>query len=237
MISAAEIKMIRSLKEKKFRDNLGMFVVEGEKMVQEAVDSRFEVIKVYDAASIGESAMQRITLLSNPSPVLALVRKPAGISEIPRINDNGTYLVLDCIKDPGNMGTILRIADWYGIDGVFAAEGSVDIFNPKVVQSTMGAIFRVDFHYCSLTQLLRRDGIDVFGTFLKGENIYDASLDGHGARFIVTGNESAGISDEVAALCNRRLTIPSFAKGAGSESLNAAVATAITVSEFKRRSL
>lgn len=237
MISAAEIKTIRSLKDKKFRDSLGMFVVEGEKMVREAINSRFEVVKVFDIASIGENAMSRISLLSSPSPVLALVRKPAGISEIPVLNPSGTYLALDCIKDPGNMGTILRIADWYGIDGIFAAEGSVDIFNPKVVQSTMGAIFRVDFHYCSMTRLLQRSGIDVYGTFLKGENIYDADLGGHGARIIVTGNESTGISDEVAALCNRRLTIPSFAKGTGSESLNAAVATAITVSEFKRRGL
>lgn len=237
MISTAEIKTIRSLKDKKFRDSLGMFVVEGEKMVQEAIDSSFEVVKVYDAASIGENAMSRISFLSSPSPVLALVRKPADISQIPEISASGTYLALDGIKDPGNMGTILRIADWYGLDGVFAAEGSVDIFNPKVVQSTMGAIFRVDFHYCKLEKLLRRDDICVYGTFLEGENIYDAVLDRCGARFIVIGNESAGISDEVAALCSRRITIPSFARGAGSESLNAAVATAITVSEFKRRGL
>ena len=151
------------------------------------------------------------------------------------LKKDGLYLALDVIRDPGNMGTILRIADWFGLDGVFAAPDSVDIFNPKVVQSTMGAIFRVDFHYCSIAELCSRNDAEFFGTFLEGENIYEAELSSDRARIIVTGNESNGISDSVSKACTRRLTIPSFAKGQGSESLNAAVATAITVSEFKRR--
>lgn len=240
MMTAADIKRIRSLKDKKFRDECGMFVAEGEKMVAEALESGFEVIECHYASEIGWKTMERITQLSSPSAALCVVRKPSTIYGAPRtLKKDGLYMALDSIRDPGNMGTILRIADWYGIDGVFAAPDSVDIFNPKVVQSTMGAIFRVDFRYCSVAELCGRDDVLSFGTFLDGDNIYMADLgerEGK-ARIIVTGNESNGISDAVRAVCDRRVTIPSFAKGKGSESLNAAVATAIAVSEFKRRSL
>lgn len=235
MLTNARIKQIKSLKDKKFRDEYGMFVAEGRKLVQEALDSAFEVEEVFRTEEIGEKAMERITLLSNPSPALALVRKPADLCSMPRLKRDGLYLALDGIRDPGNMGTILRIADWFGVDAVLASPDSVDIFNPKVVQSTMGAIFRVDFHYCSIVDLCSDPDAAVFGTFLGGENIYTASLDHDGPRIIVIGNEADGISRSVGECCTRRLTIPSFAKGSGSESLNAAVATAITVSEFKRR--
>ena len=144
-ISVNEIKKVRSLSEKKFRDRLGLFCVEGEKMVEESLRSGFEVETVYRKDEIGEEAMSRISALSSPSPVLAVVRKPLDIS----IKDNallssclgksGLYLALDTIRDPGNLGTILRVADWFGIDAVFAAPDTVDVFNPKVVQATMGA--------------------------------------------------------------------------------------------------
>lgn len=233
MISSAQIKQIRSLKDKKFRDRSGLFVVEGEKMIQEALESDYVVEAVYRTSEIGESAMERISLLNTPSSALALVHMKE--AKAPALRKDGLYLALDSIRDPGNMGTILRIADWFGLDGVFASEDSVDIYNPKVVQSTMGAIFRVDFNYCDLERLCRENDVTLFGTFLKGENIYETSLEAENARIIVTGNESNGISDVVASLCARRITIPSFAAGKGSESLNAAVATAITVSEFRRR--
>lgn len=231
-VSAANIKTIRSLKDKKFRDALGLFVVEGEKMVQEALESGFEIEQLYRSDEIGEAAMERISLLSSPSTVLAVVRKPQANKEL-RLKENGLYLALDAIRDPGNMGTILRIADWFGIDGIIASPDSVDIYNPKVVQSTMGAIFRVDFHYHNLSEVL--PSAEVFGTFLSGDNIYTSDLQSSKPRVIVIGNESNGISPEIAKLCTRTITIPSFAKGIGSESLNAAVATAIVVSEFKRR--
>ncbi len=240
MLTAADIKRIKSLKDKKFRDETSTFVVEGEKMVAELLDSGFEVLETYRSCDIGEKAMERITLLSSPSKVLSVARKPAGIQGIPdKLKEDGIYIALDSLRDPGNMGTILRIADWYGIDGVFASEDSVDIFNPKVVQSTMGAIFRMDFHYCDIVSLCTRNDVEVYGTFLGGDNVYTTDLgeNGRKARIIVIGNESNGISEAVGAHCSRRITIPSFAKGRGSESLNAAVATAITVSEFKRRTL
>lgn len=229
------IRTIRSLKEKKFRDETGLFVVEGEKLVREALESSFKVVQLFRKEEIGEAAMQRISLLSTASSVLALVEMPREEESLAEMKKGGLYLALDAIRDPGNMGTILRIADWYGIDTVFASADSVDVFNPKVVQSTMGAIFRVPFRYCDIAGLCRTENAAVFGTFLSGENIYGADLEYSGPGIIVIGNEANGISDEVASLCGRRLTIPSFAKGQGSESLNAAVATAITVSEFRRR--
>lgn len=238
-LSLNEIKSIRALSSKKYRDESGLFVVEGEKMVSEAMDSRFEVVKVYRREEIGEEAMSRISQLTNPSPVLAVLRKPA---DEPVKVGKGLYLALDSIRDPGNLGTILRIADWFGIRSVAATPDTVDIFNPKVVQATMGAIFRVDFHYTELTSFAKEvlsAGGHVYGTFLDGLNIYSRELEpgDNAPSVIVIGNESNGISDAMASLVSDRLYIPPFPEGAQtSESLNAAVATAITVAEFRRRS-
>ena len=244
-LSANTIKTIRSLSEKKFRDRLGLFTVEGEKMVSEALASSFEVENVYRTEDIGSSAMERITSLSSPSPVLATVRIPGDLHSSPEKvlkGGRGLYLALDTIRDPGNMGTIIRTADWFGVDAIFAAPDSVDVFNPKVVQSTMGAIFRVKFHYTSIPDLLKRCSLlggTSYGTFLDGDSIYGPlPEEGDSPVIIVIGNESRGISPETGSLVSRRITIPSFAKeGAGSESLNAAVATAVTLAEFRRRGL
>lgn len=239
-MTASEIKYIKSLSQKKFRDEYGVFVVEGEKLVQEALKSGFEVEKVFRKEEIGEAAMARISALSSPSPVLALVRIPESRMEAPR---DGLYLALDGIRDPGNLGTILRVADWFGIDAVFASEDTVDVFNPKVVQATMGAIFRVKFHYADIPALCQsalQAGGAVYGTFLDGENIYEKSLSNGVERpsVIVIGNEANGISAATAACVSERLYIPPFpADDPGSESLNAAVATAITVAEFRRRTI
>ena len=248
-ISNNEIKRIRSLQQKKFRDESGLFVVEGEKMVAEALASAFSVEVVYKRDEIGEEAMKRISSLSTPSPVLALVRKPSDIAPESlgyfdsMLSEPGFYIGLDSIRDPGNLGTIIRIADWFGADAVFASHDTVDIFNPKTVQATMGAIFRVKFHYVSMpgiSDMILSHGGKVYGTFLDGENIYKRKLD-TGADcpvMVVTGNESEGISDEVGSLVSDRLFIPPFpADVRGSESLNAAVATAITVAEFRRRTI
>ncbi len=246
-ISANEIKRVRSLSDKKFRDRYGLFCVEGEKMVDEALRSGFDVETVYRKDKIGEEQMGRISSLSSPSPVLAVVRKPQDInlSSDAALSDalgqSGLYLALDSIRDPGNLGTILRVADWFGIDAVFAAPDTVDVFNPKVVQATMGAIFRVKFHYAEIPALCRAAvsaGGNVYGTFLDGSDIYEKQLNPgkDSPSVIVIGNESNGISNEVAGLVSDRLYIPPYPKNdTGSESLNAAVATAITVAEFRRR--
>lgn len=246
-ISNNEIKKIKSLQQKKFRDEYSLFTVEGEKMVDEALASSYRVENVYRKGEIGEEQMKRISALSSPSPVLAVVRKPDDIyvEDVSQVEDlierGGLFLGLDTIRDPGNLGTILRIADWFGIDAVFAQKDTVDVFNPKVVQSTMGAVFRVRMHYVDLTELakliLSRNG-KVYGTFLDGLNIYSRELDNgtEAPAMIVIGNESDGISDSMAGLVSDRLYIPPFPAGQpGSESLNAAVATALTVAEFRRR--
>ena len=232
VISNSEIKQIRSLREKKYRDELGLFVVEGEKMVGEAIASGFEVIRVYREEEIGREAMARISSLSTPSPALAVVAKPQP-EEL--VIENDLYLALDSVRDPGNMGTIIRIADWFGINTVLASADSVEIFNPKVIQASMGSIFRVRFVYTDIPGACRRfkeSGIPVYGTFLDGNDIYSQELGTAG--LIVMGNESNGISRATAAEVNSRLFIPSYGKS-GAESLNVAVATAVTLAEFRRR--
>lgn len=248
-ISNNEIKRVKALQQKKFRDETGLFTVEGEKMVDEVVASPFKVENIYRREDIGEDAMKRISALSSPSPVLAVVRKPEDIyiDEVGKLTSllskGGLYLALDTIRDPGNLGTILRIADWFGIDAVFAAKDTVDVFNPKVVQATMGAIFRVKMHYVdlpALSDVVLTAGGKIFGTFLDGLNIYSRPLDnGDDAPvLIVIGNESEGISPSMAKLVTDRLYIPPYpADDPGSESLNAAVATALTVAEFRRRTM
>ncbi len=228
-LSNKDIKFIRSLHEKKFRDEFGMFIVEGEKMVAEASASGLDVVMTVRRDEVGGNVMERISACSSPSPVIAVVRKPAPVS----FPASGLCLALDSVRDPGNMGTILRLADWFGLDCIFASQDSVEVFNPKVVQASMGAIFRKKLIYCDIADKCREfleAGMDVFGTFLSGEDIYKESLPGEG--LIVMGNEANGISDAVAARCSRRLTIPSF--GGGAESLNVSIAAAIVVSEFRR---
>lgn len=246
-ISNNEIKRVRSLQQKKFRDEAGLFVVEGEKMVEEAKESSYRIDRIYRRDEVGDEAMGRISSLSSPSPVLAVVHKPSDtylddLTQIgPVLDKGGLFLALDTIRDPGNLGTILRIADWFGIDAVFATRDTVDVFNPKVVQATMGAIFRVRMHYVDLPALTERilaAGGHVYGTFLDGRNIYGRELDNGAAApaMIVIGNESEGISEQMTGLVSDRLYIPPYPAGeTGSESLNAAIATAITVAEFRRR--
>ena len=247
-ISAAQIKAVRALSSKKGRDEAGCFIVEGEKLVSEALASDFEVVELWRREDIGESAMSRISQLSTPSPVLAVVRQRTALGRViggkqlrSPLPGAGLYLALDSIRDPGNLGTIIRIADWFGLDGVFMSPDTVDVFSPKVVQSTMGAIFRVPFAYCPLPSLAERAhqlGGHLYGTFLDGQDIYGTQLHtgGDAPSIIVIGNEAHGISGEIDALCDGRLRIPSFPEGVPtSESLNAAVATAIVVAEFRRR--
>jgi len=240
MITQAEIKFIKSLSQKKFRDESGLFVAEGEKLVAEALASRFQVEKVFRKEEIGEATMARISGLSSPSPVLALVHRPADLLSGAKLPAKGLFLALDGIRDPGNLGTILRIADWFGIDAVFASPDTVDVFNPKVVQATMGAIFRVKFHYCDIPSLCKdalKAGGKVYGTFLDGSNMYKKQLDNgqQHPSIIVIGNEANGISAATGACVSDRLYIPPYPAGEpGSESLNAAVATAVTVAEFRR---
>ena len=241
MLSKNEIKEIRALGQKKFRDERGLFVVEGEKLVEEALRSGFVIERHFRVEEIGEDTMSRISQMTHPSPALAVVRQPE--PQPPQIAPDELVLALDGIRDPGNLGTILRIADWFGIHQVLASEDTVELYNPKVVQATMGAIFRVRVHYCDLAAFLRcpvkpgltREAIPVYGTFLEGDNLYVTPLTRGG--ILVMGSEANGISGEVAAAVTQKLHIPPFPPDARtSESLNVAVATAIACAEFRRRS-
>lgn len=241
--SKADIRLIRSLGQKKFREELGLFVVEGEKMVGEALtQKRFPVEAVYRLSDVGEEVMGRMSHLSSPSPALAVLRIPQE-----EMQDNapapalpsGLCLGLDSVRDPGNVGTILRLADWFGIGTVYLSPDCVDLYNPKTVQATMGSIFRQRAVTCDLHALVRgctAAGIPVYATALDGEDIRSAALDTTRA-LILMGSERDGLSPALMAAATRRLHIPSFASNpdGAAESLNVAIATAVTCYEFRRR--
>ena len=241
--SKADIRFIRSLGQKKFRQEHGLFVVEGEKMVGEALtQKRYQVEAVYRTSDIGEETMGRMSHLSSPSPALAVLRIPPE-----EMQDNapapalpsGLCLGLDSVRDPGNVGTILRLADWFGIGTVYLSPDCVDLYNPKTVQATMGSIFRQRAVFCSLPQLVRgcnAAGIPVYATALDGEDIRSAALDTSRA-LILMGSERDGLSPALMTAATRRLHIPSFASNpdGAAESLNVAIATAVTCYEFRRR--
>ncbi|MCR5470107.1 MAG: RNA methyltransferase [Prevotella sp.] len=258
MISKNQFKFIRQLEQKKFRRREGLFVAEGTKVVGDLLQ-RYQPHSVYataewiknnpttEATEVCDDELRRLSFQQHPQQVLALFPLPQGPKEaIPETVANlrsfttkgmqeGLSLALDGIQDPGNLGTIIRIADWFGISTIYCSDDTVDAYNPKVVQATMGSIARVNIIYIDLTALLKSlpQDFPVYGTFLDGENIYTQELSNHG--LIIMGNEGNGISGEVRALVNRRLLIPNFHNGDTVDSLNVAIATAITCSEFRRR--
>ena len=239
--SKADIRLIRSLGQKKFRQEHGLFVVEGEKMVGEALtQKRYQVEAVYRTSDIGEETMGRMSHLSSPSPALAVLRIPTdGIPDRSSALPSGLCLGLDSVRDPGNVGTILRLADWFGIETVYLSPDCVDLYNPKTVQATMGSIFRQRAVTCDLHALVlgcTAAGIPVYATALDGEDIRSAALDTTRA-LILMGSERDGLSPALMAAATRRLHIPSFASNpdGAAESLNVAIATAVTCYEFRRR--
>lgn len=245
MITKAEIQLVRSLADKRNRDREGLFAAEGEKLVGELRASHLRVRKIYaldgilpgpETTTVSEKEMERLSLLKTPNRALALVETPRHRLSADELGDRLT-LALDEVQNPGNLGTIIRLADWFGIRDVFCSPASADCFNPKVVQATMGAVLRVRVHYTDPVALLRRaaaGGVPVYGTFLDGEDIYAAELSATG--ILVMGNEGNGIGPDVAEQIARRLYIPPFpAAVPTSESLNVAVATAVAVAEFRRR--
>lgn len=239
------IKWVHSLAQKKNRDNERCFVAEGTKCVLDTLgafrlrglfctENWLRTHNIEDADVVSSSQIERMSMLKTPTEVIAVYEMPdydVDLSETVR----NLNLALDNVQDPGNLGTIIRIADWFGINDIYCSMDTVDVYNPKVVQATMGAIARVRVHYCDLPGLFGTlKDVPVFGTFLDGDSIYEEKLGSNG--FIVMGNEGKGISPEVEKYVDKRLLIPSYPVGVvTSESLNVGMATAIVVSEFRRR--
>ena len=240
MVSKNQIKRITSLLQKKYRKQEQLFFVEGVKGVQELLDSNFELVELFTTNSelfsvdkskvyaITEPELQKISALTTPNTCLALFKIPAAVS----FEEKELLVALDDVRDPGNLGTIIRLCDWFGIKTLFCSEESVDVYNPKVVQATMGSISRVNVIYGNLEKFLSETKLPVFGTFMDGKNIYKEQLPSEG--IIVMGNEANGISKPIENLISQRIAIPRFGDLQATESLNVATATAIILSEFKR---
>ncbi|MBQ6581599.1 MAG: RNA methyltransferase, partial [Alistipes sp.] len=228
-MTKAEIQFVRSLSDKRVRDAERLFIAEGDKLIGEILQSNLKVRHLYAleghfdgrAERVSEKEMERISQLKTASTSLAVVEQPRhkATKSAPA---TALSLALDGVQNPGNLGTIIRLADWFGVEDIFCSEDTADCFNPKVVQATMGAILRVRVHYLPLADFLRHtreSGVEVYGTMLDGQNIYDVELAPTGV--IVMGNEGRGVSRECAASFSRRLLIPAYsAAGQGSESLN-----------------
>lgn len=256
MISKNRLKYVRSLEMKKYRKAEGVFVAEGHKLVGDLLDV-FEC-KYLAATSewlsanaawvdrqrrsgvevdeVTDEELKRASFQETPQQVLAVFKQLTYEVDVNEVARKQLCLVLDDVQNPGNLGTIVRLADWFGIEHIFCSKGCADIYNPKTVQATMGGIARVRVHEADLPELLSRldKDIPVYGTFLDGENIYGRELENRG--LIVMGNEGNGVSKEVAAFVTERLYIPNYPEGREtSESLNVAIATAIVCAEFRRR--
>jgi len=240
MLSKNQIKLITSLKQKKQRFVHKMFFAEGIKVIQELLESNFELVYLYTTQNdfeqvsnvkktvITENDLKKITALATPNTCLAIFKIPAD----KKITESGLILALDSIRDPGNLGTILRLCDWFGIGQIICSNETVDIYNPKVVQATMGSIARVNVNYVDLETFISQTQLPVFGTFMDGNTIYKTILPQEG--IVIMGNEANGISPELEKLIQNRLTIPRFGRIQKTESLNVATATAIILSEFRR---
>ena len=247
MISKNQIKFVRQLEQKKYRQREGLFVAEGPKVVGDLLRHGWQPKAHYatsawegvsgktgsEVVQVSDEELQRLSFLQHPQQVLAVFPMPEN-REMPPLKQGRLYLALDGVQDPGNLGTIIRIADWFGINAIYCSTDTADVWNPKVVQATMGSIARVSLYYTDLPQVLKSAEVPVYGTLLDGEDIYSQSLSSDGV--IVMGNEGNGLSAPVRELVDRKLLIPSFNSSPDmAESLNVAIATAITCSEFRRR--
>ena len=241
MLTKSHSKLIQSLKQKKFRKLHNLFVVEGVKSINEVLISRIKIHTLFyteeftgdfdgefKKIKISTSELSKVSNLKTASGVLALCEVP--ISSLKSFDDE-LILVLDGVNDPGNLGTIIRLADWFGVKNIICSKETVDCYNSKVIQSTMGSFTRVKVIYTDLDVFLANYNNPIYGTFIDGNSIYKETLPAKGA--IVMGNEANGISSEVAKIITRRITIPQFGQK-NTESLNVAMATSIVLNEFKR---
>lgn len=242
-ILKAQVKFVRSLKLKKYRDEHGLFVAEGDKCIEE-LRKGFELVNLYrEGENATRTEIEQMSGLKTPQGSIAVFRKPkVGYGD--RTMGNDLTLMLDGIQDPGNLGTIIRTCDWFGVKEIICSPDTVDCYNPKVVQATMGALVRIRLVYRDLVPLIKAEhyaGTHIFGTLLDGENLYetlstkDQRLTTNDRSIIIMGNEGNGISEEVRKYITHPIRIPSYPEGAEtSESLNVAIATAVVLAEFRR---
>ena len=246
MLSKSQISFVKSLHQKKFRKEHALFIVEGIKSVTEFLQSDYIVDTVYCTENllpklgnlsqkiqpqlISSTDLDRISMLTTPQQILALVKMPVN-GRFNRQNLRGNFsLVLDNVQDPGNLGTIIRTADWFGIKNIICSKDTVELYNPKVVQASMGSLPRIKIFYTNLAELLNDCPVPVYGALLNGESIYQTNFGNEG--IVVLGNEGNGISGEILRLISKPVTIPSFGKA---ESLNVAISASIICSEIKRK--
>ena len=261
-ISKAQVKIVRSLQQKKYRDELGLFVAEGKKCVEE-LEKAFELVYRIQSTECSADSAQSGTLLATPTEIeqMSSLRTPQGVIGVFKkrpndpINEQMVHgqmvLALDGIQDPGNLGTIIRTCDWFGVHDIFCSSDTADCYNPKVVQATMGALARVRIHYVDLPEWLKEQKGNIFGTLLEGRDMYEvlqsegrsnsvSGLTGEAGltakrSIIVMGNEGNGISPAIRRLITHPVRIPSYpADAETSESLNVSIATAIVLAEFRR---
>lgn len=233
-LSKAQVKWVRSLQQKKHRDAEGVFVAEGAKCVEE-LRKAFELVLLATSDNATYTEIEQMSSLRTPQGVIGVFKKREFNSEIP----SGLLVALDGVQDPGNLGTIIRTCDWFGIHDILCSRDTADCYNPKVVQATMGALSRVRVHYVDLPKeltLLQQSGLPLYGTLLEGENMYEPyAIPDKQRGVIIMGNEGNGISESIRKLITHPLLIPSYPINAStSESLNVSIATAIVLAEFRR---
>jgi TrmH family RNA methyltransferase len=248
MLSKSNISLLQSLQHKKFRREHGLFLVEGYKSVTEFANSAYQIEAVYHTTAIApkmlklsqkmncieisSAVIEKISALKTPADVIAVVKIPQWPVLTSTTLNKKFSIVLDAIQDPGNIGTIIRTADWFGIENIICSEDCVEVYNPKVVQATMGSLSRMNVHYVDLPSILSDTKLPIYGALLDGQNIYSTNFGVEG--LIVMGNEGNGLSDKVKQLVTKAITIP---RGGEAESLNVAIATAIFCSEISRNKL
>lgn len=241
-LSKNQLKLITSLGQKKYRQKHKLFVAEGIKVVREFLQSSFELHSLFTTNNafqaipsnkvfqISSANLHKISSLKTPNKVLALFHIPEEVD----YSNSDLYVALDSVNDPGNLGTIIRLCDWFGIEHLLCSKETVDCFNSKVVQASMGSLTRVSIHYLDLIPTFQKLQKPVFIADMDGENVYTSELPSEG--ILVLGNEANGVSVEIKKAADRVVSIPRFGSLKETESLNVATATAVLLSEFKRRS-
>ena len=241
-ISKSQLKLITSLSQKKYRQKHHLFIAEGVKVINELLDSAFKIETLFctDAfkttifedkiVRITETELKKISTLKSPNKALGIFKIPAEKT----LQNSGLTIALDAVNDPGNLGTIIRLCDWFGVSQLICSKDTVDCYNQKVVQASMGSLTRVSIHYTDLKSYLTESKLDTFIADMNGENVYKTKLPREG--ILIMGNEANGVSEEIKALIQYKIAIPRFGETQETESLNVATATAILLSEFKRGS-